>query len=109
MPAFSFCGAEYSAGALNHVPRPSGRFRGVPGRESLISVSFFGVGELCQVRHGDLERLRDSLNSRPRWVAFAPLDQGEHVLRDSGFPGQHLKAVALLFTELADRAPESLL
>lgn len=74
MPAFSFCGARCSVEGRIGVPRASRRFRGVPGRESLISVSFVSVGELRQVRHGDSERLGDSLDGHPRWVAFAPLD-----------------------------------
>jgi hypothetical protein len=53
MPAFSFCGARCSAWGLESR---SAAFRAIPGRsgrESLIFVSFFGVGELRQVCHGD--------------------------------------------------------
>src|SRR5664279_985592 len=81
---------------------PASEANSWPGR-----VSFFGlVGELRKVRHRDPEGLRDSAHGRPRRVAFTPLDQGQHVLRNPRLTGKGFQAVALLVPQFADRLAE---
>lgn len=110
MPAFSFCGAECSAGGSNHVPVPSERFQGVPGRESLISVSFFGsgelVGELRQLAHRDTECGGDVTDRCPGGVAVATFDHRERRDCDARSLSNGLLRFAFLLANSANRLTE---
>ena len=86
------------------VPERAERFPGVPRPRRLISVSFFGKPrEVCD-RYP--ETSRDALKGRPRRVAFAPLDQGKHVLRDPRLLGKGALVVAASFPQRTNRAAE---
>jgi hypothetical protein len=101
MPGYSHARAKSSVRGANAVPWLTERFRGVPGRECLISVSFFGreelVGELRQLAHRDAESIGDVAHRRPGWVGVAALDQREQSSRDPGVGAEsHLGKAALL-------------